>query len=61
MTDILDRIQTIRNRLDSLKNQAEAQDYISTLSSDDDFAFRIFLKSWKKLKMKPLYNKQLLS
>ena len=50
MTDILDRIQNIRNRLDSLKNQAEAQDYISTLSSDDDFAFRIFLKSWKKLK-----------
>ena len=50
MTDILDRIQTVRNKLDGFKNKAEAQDYISTLSSDDDFAFRIFLKSWKKLK-----------
>ena len=50
MTDILDRIQTVRNTLDGFKNKAEAQDYISTLSSDDDFSFRIFLKSWKKLK-----------
>ena len=50
MTDILDRIQTVRNKLDGFKNKAEAQDYISALSSDDDFAFRIFLKSWKKLK-----------
>ena len=50
MTAILDRIQSVRNKLDSFENIDQAQDYISTLSSDDYFAFKIFLKSWKNLK-----------
>ena len=50
MTAILDRIQTVRNKLDSFENIDQAQDYISTLSSDDYFALKIFLKSWKNLK-----------
>ena len=51
MTAILDRIQTVRNKLDSFENIDQAQDYISTLSSDDYFALKIFLKSWKNLKL----------
>ena len=31
-------------------DHAQAQDYISTLSFDDDFALKIFLKSRKNLK-----------
>ena len=50
MTAILDRIQSVRNKLDSFENIDQAQDYISTLSSDDYFALKIFLKSWKNLK-----------
>ena len=50
MTAILDRIQTVRNKLDSFENIDQAQDYISTLSSDDYFALKILLKSWKNLK-----------
>jgi len=50
MTAILDRIQSVRNKLDSFENIDQAQDYISTLSSDDYFSFKIFLKSWKNLK-----------
>ena len=50
MTAILDRIRTVRNKLDSFKNIDQAQDYISTLSSDDYFALKILLKSWKNLK-----------
>ena len=50
MTAILDRIRTVRNKLDSFENIDQAQDYISTLSSDDYFALKIFLKSWKNLK-----------
>ena len=50
MTAILDRIQSVRNKLDSFENIDQAQDYISTLSSDDYFALKILLKSWKNLK-----------
>ena len=50
MTAILDRIQSVRNKLDSFENIDQAQDYISTLTSDDYFALKIFLKSWKNLK-----------
>ena len=50
MTAILDRIQSVRNKLDSFENIDQAQDYISTLSSDDYFVIKIFLKSWKNLK-----------
>ena len=50
MTAILDRIQSVCNKLDSFENIDQAQDYISTLSSDDYFALKIFLKSWKNLK-----------
>ncbi len=50
MTAIIDRIQSVRNKLDSFENIDQAQDYISTLSSDDYFALKIFLKSWKNLK-----------
>ena len=46
MTAILDRIQSVRNKLDSFENIDQAQDYISTLSSDDYFALKILLKSW---------------
>ena len=31
MTAILDRIQSVRNKLDSFENIDQAQDYISTL------------------------------
>jgi hypothetical protein len=50
MTTIIDRIQSVRNKLDSFENIDQAQNYISTLSSDDYFALKIFLKSWKNLK-----------
>ena len=50
MTAILDRIQSVRNKLDSFENIDQAQDYISTLSFDDKFALEILLESWKNLK-----------
>ena len=50
MTAILDRIQSVRNKLDSFENIDQAQDYISNLSIDDDFAFKIYLKCLKNLK-----------
>ena len=37
MTAILDRIRTVRNKLDNFENIDQAQDYISNLSSDDYF------------------------
>ena len=56
MTAILDRIRTVRNKLDSFENIDQAQDYISTLSFDDYFALKIFLKSWKNLKLFIILN-----
>ncbi len=50
MTAILDRIQSIQNNLVSFENIDQAQDYISNLSIDDDFAFKIYLKCLKNLK-----------
>ena len=38
------------DKLDSFESFDHAQDYISTLSIDDYFALKIFLKSWKNLK-----------
>ena len=49
MTAIIDRIQSVRNKLESF-DHAQAQDYRSTLSFDDYFALKIFLKSRKNLK-----------
>ena len=50
MTAILDRIQSVRNKLDSFENIDQLKDYISTLSFDDKFALEILLESWKNLK-----------
>jgi len=51
MTAILDRIQSVRNKLDSFENIDQAQDYFSTISYDDYLALEIFLKCWKNLKL----------
>jgi len=51
MTAILDRIQSVRNKLDSFENIDQAQDYFSTISYDDYLALNIFLKCWKNLKL----------
>jgi|TARA_Y100000310_G_C20642536_1_gene794766 hypothetical protein len=51
MTAILDRIQSVRNKLDSFENIDQAKDYFSTISYDDYLALKIFLKCWKNLKL----------
>ena len=50
MTAILDRIQSLRHKLDSFNNIDQALEYISGLSYDDYLALKIYLKSWKNLK-----------
>ena len=51
MTAILDRIQSVRNKLDSFENIDQAEDYFSTISDDEKLALKIFLKCWKNLKL----------
>ena len=51
MTAILDRIQNLRIKLDSINNIDQAQEYISSISFNDYSALEIYLKSWKNLKL----------
>ena len=51
MTAILDRIQNLRIKLDSINNIDQAQEYISNISFNDYSALEIYLKSWKNLKL----------
>ena len=51
MTTIIDRIQSVRNKLDSFENIDQVLNYISTLSSDEKFALNVALKSWENLKL----------
>jgi len=50
MTTILNRIQSVLNKIYSFENIDQLKDYISTLSFDDKFALEILLESWKNLK-----------
>ena len=50
MTDILDRIQTVRNKLDGFKNSDQAREIISGFSADEQSDLGIFLAAKKNLK-----------